>query len=98
VSEIPNQAINSTFTPADPIYFRRFCEDCNTQGRLATMDQAGRSTRIIIEAANFALEWVNRSYGRREGQILLHFVPKKFTLFQKAIPNLMPTLHQLVEG
>jgi len=23
----PNQAINSTFTPADPIYFRRFCED-----------------------------------------------------------------------
>jgi len=58
----PNQAINSTFTPADPIYFRRFCEDCNAQGRLATMDQAGRSTKIIIEAANFALEWVNRSY------------------------------------
>jgi DNA helicase-2/ATP-dependent DNA helicase PcrA len=58
----PNQAINSTFTPADPIYFRRFCEDCNTQSRLATMDQAGRSTRIIIEAANFALDWVNRSY------------------------------------
>lgn len=58
----PNQAINSTFTPADPIYFRRFCEECNTQGRLATMDQAGRSTRIIIEAANFTLEWVNRSY------------------------------------
>lgn len=62
----PNQAINSTFTPADPIYFRRFCEGCNTQGRLATMDQAGRSTKIIIEAANFALEWVNRAYGRGE--------------------------------
>ncbi len=60
----PNQAINSTFTPADPIYFRQFCETCKTQGRLATMDQAGRSTRIIIEAANFALEWVNRAYGR----------------------------------
>ncbi len=59
----PNQAINSTFTPADPIYFRRFCEDCNIQGRLATMDQAGRSNKIIIEAANFTLEWVNRSYG-----------------------------------
>jgi len=59
----PNQAINSTFTPADPIYFRRFCEDCNNQGRLATMDQAGRSNKIIIEAANFTLEWVNRSYG-----------------------------------
>jgi len=56
----PNQAINSTFTPADPIYFRRFCEDCSTKGRLATMDQAGRSSRIIIAAANFALDWVNR--------------------------------------
>lgn len=57
----PNQAINSTFTPADPIYFNRFCEDCQRQGRLATMDQAGRSTPIIIEAANFVLNWVNRS-------------------------------------
>lgn len=55
----PNQAINSTFTPADPIYFRQFCEECNLQERLATMDQAGRSARIIIEAANFTLEWVN---------------------------------------
>ncbi|PPS40713.1 ATP-dependent helicase [Chroococcidiopsis sp. TS-821] len=58
----PNQAINSTFTPADPIYFRQFCEECETQNRLATMDQAGRSSQIIIEAANFALNWVNRAY------------------------------------
>ena len=55
----PNQAINSTFTPADPIYFREFCEDCQRKDRLAEMDQAGRSTQIIIDAANFALEWVN---------------------------------------
>ena len=55
----PNQAINSTFTPADPIYFRQFCERCDRIKRLATMDQAGRSTRIIIEAANFALKWIN---------------------------------------
>ncbi|WP_100898865.1 ATP-dependent helicase [Nostoc flagelliforme] len=55
----PNQAINSTFTPADPIYFRQFCEECDRIERLATMDQAGRSTRIIIEAANFALKWIN---------------------------------------
>ena len=55
----PNQAINSTFTPADPIYFREFCEDCQTKDKLAQMDQAGRSTQIIIDAANFALEWVN---------------------------------------
>ena len=57
----PNQAINSTFTPADPIYFRRFCNDCEFQGRLATMNRAGRSDRIIIDAANFVLDWVNRS-------------------------------------
>ncbi|MEH1869144.1 MAG: ATP-dependent helicase [Nostoc sp.] len=55
----PNQAINSTFTPADPIYFRQFCEECDRIERLATMDQAGRSTRIILEAANFALKWIN---------------------------------------
>ncbi|MBW4610108.1 MAG: ATP-dependent helicase [Hassallia sp. WJT32-NPBG1] len=58
----PNQAINSSFTPADPIYFRQFCEQCQRQDRLVTMYQAGRSTEIIIEAANFALEWVNGLY------------------------------------
>ena len=58
----PNQAINSTFTPADPIYFRQFCEQCDRQGHLATMDRAGRSSKIIIDAANFTLEWVNRTY------------------------------------
>lgn len=57
----PNQAINSTFTPADPIFFRAFCEACRTQNRLATMTQAGRSSRPIIEAANFMLQWVNQS-------------------------------------
>ncbi|NJM68792.1 MAG: ATP-dependent helicase [Scytonema sp. RU_4_4] len=58
----PNQAINSTFTPADPIYFRQFCKECDAQQRLVTMDQAGRSTKIIIDAANFVLEWVNSLY------------------------------------
>jgi DNA helicase-2/ATP-dependent DNA helicase PcrA len=59
----PNQAINSTFTPADPLYFRRFCEACRLHNRLAEMDQAGRSSPIIMEAANFLLIWVNRRYG-----------------------------------
>jgi DNA helicase-2/ATP-dependent DNA helicase PcrA len=57
----PNQAINSTFTPADPIEFRRFCEECEELGRLATMDRAGRSTQIIMDAANFVLKWINQS-------------------------------------
>lgn len=57
----PNQAINSTFTPADPIYFREFCKNCDKESRLITMSQAGRSTSIIIEAANFTMAWVNRN-------------------------------------
>lgn len=62
----PNQAINSTFTPADPIYFRRFCQECASRNLLATMDRAGRSSPIIIAAANFVLEWVNRTYSDAE--------------------------------
>ncbi|MDX2242545.1 MAG: ATP-dependent helicase [Leptolyngbyaceae cyanobacterium bins.302] len=55
----PNQAINSTFTPADPIFFREFCDRCRKQHRLASMTQAGRSARPIIDAANFVLQWAN---------------------------------------
>ncbi len=55
----PNQAINSTFTPADPIYFNLFCQSCQTQNQLQTMNQAGRSSPIIIKAANFILHWIN---------------------------------------
>ncbi|QKD81189.1 ATP-dependent helicase [Thermoleptolyngbya sichuanensis A183] len=60
----PNQAINSTFTPADPLFFREFCAQCQRQGRLAEMDQAGRSTQPIIDAANFLVQWVNNAPDR----------------------------------
>ncbi|MER3433175.1 MAG: DNA helicase UvrD [Leptolyngbya sp. ERB_1_1] len=62
----PNQAINSTFTPADPVFFREFCQTCSIENRLAEMNQAGRSSRIILEAANFVLNWVNRTYSKDE--------------------------------
>lgn len=58
----PNQAINSTFTPADPVYFNWFCETCKADNKLAEMTQAGRSSKIIIEAANFVLQWVNQQW------------------------------------
>jgi DNA helicase-2/ATP-dependent DNA helicase PcrA len=61
----PNQAINSTFTPADPIYFNWFCQNCEQQGNFATMNRAGRSNKIIIQAANFTLKWVNEYRGKR---------------------------------
>lgn len=56
----PNQAINSTFTPADPIFFRDFCRTCQAQDQLAMMDQAGRSSPVIMAAANHLLHWVNQ--------------------------------------
>ncbi|MGK7872768.1 MAG: ATP-dependent helicase [Xenococcaceae cyanobacterium] len=59
----PNQAINSSFTPADPIYFNWFCETCKAQKNLETMDRAGRSSQIIIDGANFVLRWVNQYWG-----------------------------------
>ena len=60
----PNQAINSTFTPADPVFFRQFCQQCSENDRLAEMNQAGRSSPVIIDAANFVLTWVNRHYSK----------------------------------
>ena len=58
----PNQAINSTFTPADPLYFKWFCETCKERDSLTTMNQAGRSSAIIIDAANFVVHWVNQQW------------------------------------
>jgi DNA helicase II / ATP-dependent DNA helicase PcrA len=61
----PNQAINSTFTPADPVYFREFCQTCAKEDALAEMNQAGRSSAAIITAANFMLEWTNAQWSKR---------------------------------
>jgi DNA helicase II / ATP-dependent DNA helicase PcrA len=58
----PNQAINSTFTPADPVYFNFFCKRCKDQNNLVIMNQAGRSSQVIIDAANFTLSWVNSQW------------------------------------
>ncbi|MEB3293200.1 MAG: ATP-dependent helicase [Synechococcales bacterium] len=64
----PNQAINSTFTPADPLFFRQFCERCAVEDRLAEMTQAGRSSPVIIHAANFMLTWANRFVGTQQSE------------------------------
>ena len=73
----PNQAINSTFTPADPIYFNWFCEICQRQNSLTTMDRAGRSSKIIIDSANFVLHWVNQQWSNSlEKAVSLPFRPQ----------------------
>jgi DNA helicase-2/ATP-dependent DNA helicase PcrA len=64
----PNQAINSTFTPADPIFFREFCAACRADQRLAEMTQAGRSSPIILEAANFVVTWINQVWQANRNQ------------------------------
>ncbi len=62
----PNQAINSTFTPADPLYFRLFCHQCELENRLSRMNQAGRSSKIIMRTANLMLQWVNQHWSTEE--------------------------------
>ena len=61
----PNQAINSTFTAADPIYFQSFCQECEQKQKLQAMTQAGRSNEIIIQTANQALTWINEEIARQ---------------------------------
>jgi DNA helicase II / ATP-dependent DNA helicase PcrA len=56
----PNQSINSSYTSADPTYFRQFCDDCDQIFSLARMDAAGRSSQEIFRAANFLARWGNR--------------------------------------
>ena len=61
----PNQAINSTFTAADPIYFQYFCQDCQDSHQFQAMTQAGRSSAIIIQSANNTLNWVNENISQK---------------------------------
>lgn len=51
----PNQSINSTFTAADPRYFRRFAERPDVQA--LSLPQSGRCARPIIRLANRLVEW-----------------------------------------
>ena len=86
----PNQAINSTFTPADPIYFNWFCENCLQQNSLATMNQAGRSSKIIIDSANFVVHWVNQQWlkGRTADKtVALPFRPQNIVTVDAGDPQ-----------
>ena len=56
----PNQAINSTFTPADPVYFRDFCQHQHQRQTPAAMIQSARSCQPIIDVANYLVSWANR--------------------------------------
>ena len=51
----PNQAINTTFTTADPHFLRRFLREPGV--RRCYLPNSGRSTRRIIELANYLVDW-----------------------------------------
>jgi len=51
----PNQSINSTFTSADPRYFRRFTR--RTDIRRQVLPQSGRCGQPIIDLANALVAW-----------------------------------------
>ncbi len=52
----PNQAIHSTFTAADPRYFRAFCRQDNVER--VDLPESGRCGRPIIALANHLVHWV----------------------------------------
>ena len=56
----PNQAINTTFTSADPRYFRRFSRRPDVSA--VTLDQSGRSSELVIGLANDLVDWACSSY------------------------------------
>lgn len=56
----PNQAINATFTAADPRFFRRFLEEPRV--RRMTLPESGRCARPILEMANALVRWASREH------------------------------------
>ena len=51
----PNQAINTTFTTADPHFLRQFLREPDTVWH--TLPDSGRSTTRIIDLANYLVDW-----------------------------------------
>ena len=56
----PNQSINSTFTSADPRYFRRFARRDGVQRQV--LPQSGRCGQPIIDLANGLITWTDQHH------------------------------------
>ncbi|GAB5519723.1 MAG: ATP-dependent helicase [Rhodothermales bacterium] len=56
----PNQAITSSFTAADPKYFRQFVQAEGVQ--TVELDESGRCTPKIIMLANHLVDWVRHEH------------------------------------
>jgi DNA helicase-2/ATP-dependent DNA helicase PcrA len=51
----PNQAINTTFTTADPRFLREFLREADVSRR--PLQNSGRSQQCIIDLANYLVRW-----------------------------------------
>ena len=56
----PNQAINTTFTTADPRFLRNFATEPGVASY--TLVEAGRSARPILDLANWLVDWTVDSH------------------------------------
>jgi DNA helicase-2/ATP-dependent DNA helicase PcrA len=69
----PNQAINTTFTTADPSYLKRFLERPGV--RALPMSSSGRSQQNIIDLANYLVEWTMNDHPEERVQDALRGPP-----------------------
>jgi DNA helicase-2/ATP-dependent DNA helicase PcrA len=56
----PNQAIYETFTTANPRYLRQFVQRADVLAR--ELPDSGRSTRSIIDLANYLVKWTQEEH------------------------------------
>ena len=62
----PNQAINTTFTTANPRFLRAFLEEPGVSA--LPLHNSGRSQRCIIDLANYLAEWTMNDHPERRVQ------------------------------
>jgi DNA helicase-2/ATP-dependent DNA helicase PcrA len=62
----PNQAINATFTTADPEYLRAFLSEPHV--RALPLHHSGRSQQCIIDLANYLVRWTMADHPERSAR------------------------------
>ncbi len=67
----PNQAINTTFTTANPDYLRRFLQHNHS----LPLNNSGRSQPCIIDLANYLVEWTQQDHPARQVRAALSGPP-----------------------
>jgi DNA helicase-2/ATP-dependent DNA helicase PcrA len=75
----PNQAINTTFTTADPRFLREFLREADVSRR--SLHNSGRSQQCIIDLANYLVHWTIADHPEQQVRDALGGPP-----FIKAVP------------